>query len=260
MNKLTNFFKRNMKEVLRDSVIYIFCLVFPLVMLLLFSIIANYTDGNTPMFELSSLLPAIIMFSFSFDMITMALLVSRDRQTSFLKRLYSSPMKAYHFILGYAIVGFLVGLAQTVICILFSFIISLINGVSFAPFANLLLLVLSQLPILITFVFLGILFGTIFNDKSAPGICSIIISVAGVLGGCWMPLDAMGNFELFCRFLPFYPSVYIGRITTSAVKAFGGYYTFDTTALLGLIPIFVFMCLSVILSCVFFKKQMVNDN
>ncbi len=259
MSRTLNFAKRNVKEILRDPVIYIFCLGFPLVMLILFAVIGKYSGGNTPMFHLNSLLPAIIMFSYTFVMIVMALLVSKDRQTSFLKRLYSSPMKSYQFIFGYVIVGFIIGIFQTLICIVSGFIMSLCVGTKFISFFNLLLLIVSQLPILITFVFLGVLFGTIFNDKTAPGICSILISLAGILGGCWMPLEVMGNFEVFCRLLPFYPSVYIGRIVTGGVTALGDVYTFNMIAALGFIPLFGFMIASVVLSCVVFKLQMVSD-
>ena len=259
MKKMFNFFKRNLKESLRTPLIYVFCLGFPLVMLILFQIINKYTGGNTPMFELYSLLPGIIMFSYTFVMLTMVLLVSKDRQTSFLKRLYSSPMKSYQFVIGYALVGFVIGLFQTVICVLTGFVIALIINVNLISFVQTLLLILSQLPILIINIFIGILLGTLFNDKTAPGLCSVFISVAGILGGCWMPLDSMGNFELFCRFLPFYPSVYIGRIVTGATKTLGGTYTFDKVAGFGLIPIIIFLLLSVILSFVIFKMNMVSD-
>ncbi len=259
MNKVLNFFKRNLKEVLRDPIIYIFCLGFPIVMLLLFYIINQYTNGKTPTFEVYSLLPAIIVFSYSFVMLTLALVVSKDKQTFFLKRLFSSPMQSFHFILGYGLVGLFIGCLQTIICVITSFIISIISNVEFIAFGNILLLALSQLPILITNICLGILFGTIFNDKSAPGICSVFISLAGILGGCWMPIETMGGFETFCRFLPFYPSVYIGRIITSATNAIGITYTFNNTAILGLIPIFVFSFTSVVLTIFTFKKSMLSD-
>ena len=130
---------------------------------------------------------------------------------------------------------------------------------SFVAFGNLLLLVISQLPILIINIFLGILFGSILNDKSAPGICSIFISISGILGGCWMPIETMGGFETFCRFLPFYPSVYIGRIITNSTNALGLTYTFNSIATLGLIPIFILMFASIILTIVVFKKNMTSD-
>ena len=259
MDKMINFYKRNLKEVLRDPIIYIFCLGFPLVMLVLFQVINKYTGGSTPTFELRALLPGIIMFSYTFVMLTMALLVSKDRQTSFLKRLYSSPMKAEHFILGYALVGISVGLAQTVICIVTGWVIALISSIEFLSLGQVLLLIVSQLPILLTSVFFGVLFGVIFNDKSAPGICSVFISLGGMLGGCWMPVEQMGDFETFCRFLPFYPSVYIGRVVTNAEKLFQEAYAFDSVASLGLIPITVFMLAGIVLSFVVFKRSMVSD-
>ncbi len=260
MNKTINFFKRNLKEILRDPIIYVFCLGFPIVMFLLFYIINKFSSGNTPTFEVLSLLPGIIMFSYAFVMLTLSLIVSKDTQTFFLKRLYSSPMKPNNFILGYFLVGLLIGVLQTIICILTGFIIALISRLEFVSFQNLLLLIVSELPILVTFVFIGILFGVILSDKSAPGISSIFISLAGILGGAWMPLETMGGFETFCRFLPFYPSVYIGRIFTGAKNALGVTYSFDSIALLGLIPIFLFMGLSIVLTIIAFDKNMVSDN
>ena len=259
MSRILNFSKRNFKEVLRDPLIYIFCLGFPVVMLILFQIIGKYSNGNTPMFELTSLLPAIIMFSYTFVMLTMSLLVSKDKQTFFLKRLYSSPMKASHFVLGYTIVGIAVGIAQTLICILTTFAISLISNVAFISFGKVLLLIVTQIPILITNTFLGIWFGTILSDKSAPGMCSIFISMAGILGGCWMPIETMGGFKTFCKILPFYPSVYLGRIVTNATQILDTPYTFDSTAIWGIVAILIYMIASVVLSCFIFKKNMVSD-
>jgi len=259
MNKILNFYKRNLRELLRDPVIYIFCLGFPVAMFLLFYVINKFTNGNTPTFELNSLLPGIIVFSYSFIMLTLALIVSKDKQTFFLKRLFSSPMKSYHFILGYFLVGLFVGLLQTVVCIFTGFVISLISNVVFVSFENLLLLILSQMPILVVNIFLGILFGTIFNDKSAPGICSIFISLAGILGGCWMPVETMGAFETFCRILPFYPSVYIGRTITNAINALGEVYIFNNTAWTGLIAIGLILIASIILTIFVFKRNMTSD-
>lgn len=260
MKRVINFYKRNLKEVLRDPIIYIFCLGFPVVMFALFFIINKFSNGQTPTFEIPSLLPGIMVFSYSFIMLTLGLIVSKDKQTFFLKRLYSSPMKSYDFILGYFFVGFIIGIVQTIICILTALIISFISKSGFMPFLNVLLLIVSQLPLLIINVCIGILLGTIFNDKSAPGFCSVFISLSGILGGCWMPLETMGGFETFCRFLPFYPSVYIGRIITNATSAVGLEYTFNSIARLGLISISAYMIASIVLAVFAFKKNMVSDN
>lgn len=259
MNKTVNFFKRNLKELLRDPIIYVFCLGFPIVMFLLFFIINKFSNGNTPTFEVTSLLPGIIVFSYSFIMLTLSLIVSKDKQTSFLKRLYSSPMKSYDFILGYSLVGLCIGVLQTFVCVLTGLTISLISNTAFISILDILLLFISQLPMLILNIFLGILFGTLLNDKSAPGVVSIFISISGILGGCWMPIETMGGFETFCRFLPFYPSVYIGRIITGATDTFGTIYSFNKIAYLGIIPIAIFSIGSILLSLFYFKKNMVGD-
>lgn len=259
MNKALNFYKRNLKELLRSPIMYIFCLGFPIVMFLLFYVINKFSNGNTAIFEVLSLLPAIIVFSYSFAMLTLAIIVSKDKQTFFLKRLFSSPMKSYHFILGYSLVGLCIGLLQTIICIITAFVLSLISNIGFISIGNIFLLIIAELPILLTNIFLGILFGAVFNDKSAPAICSVFISVAGILGGCWMPIETMGGFEYFCRCLPFYPSVYIGRVITNATNVLGNAYAFNNVASLGLIPIFIFMIAGIILTIIAFKRIMVSD-
>jgi ABC-2 type transport system permease protein len=140
--------------------------------------------------------------------------------------------------------------------VLSGLVLALLTGAEFLSLGEILLLSASQLPILLTNVFLGILFGTIFNDKTAPGICSVFISAAGVLGGCWMPLETMGGFETLCRCLPFYPSVYLGRIFTNATNALGGVYAFNSIAALGLIPIFLCLFGSIFATFFAFKRQM----
>ena len=74
-----------------------------------------------------------------------------------------------------------------------------------------------------------------------------------------MPIETMGGFETFCRFLPFYPSVYIGRIITNSTNALGITYSFNNVAGLGLISIILFMISSIILTIIAFKKNMVSD-
>lgn len=257
------FIKRNTLEMLRDPLVYIFCLGFPVVMLALFQIINGFTDGNTPVFDLPSLIPGIISFSFSFVMLLVSLLVSKDRTSAFLIRLYTSPMKTYDFVLGYIVPFIAVGVGQEIVCVAVGWIISLITGGAYFSFGAALLLMVEMLPLLLLCIFSGVFFGSVLNDKAAPAISSVFISLSGLLGGAWMPLDAMGGLETVCRFLPFYPSVYIGRVITGAVhtvavppQSVPQAYSFDNVASLGLIPIFVFLALSVCLALVFFKRNM----
>lgn len=258
MKRTLTFLNRNFKEMVRDPIVYIFCLGFPLVMLIMFSVINHFTAGNTPTFEPTSLIPGIMMFSFTFVMLQLSLQVSKDKTSALLKRLYTSPMKSIEFILGYAILGILVGLAQSLCTILFGFIIAKIEGAVYFSFARCLLLILTQMPILIFFVFLGILCGTALSEKSAPGISSILISAAGVLGGSWMPLETMGGFKSFCNFLPFYPSACLGRIATKATYVSGEVYSFSNISIVGLVLLAIYTILVLIISVLIFNRRQDN--
>ena len=253
--------KRNIKEMIRDPLIYIFCICFPAVMLILFSVINSQSGEHTPVFASRSLVPGILVFSYTFVMLLMSLLISKDRKTSLLKRLYISPLKTKDFIFGYAFPAFLTGIVQSVFCILLGYLLSLITKDSYFSFLESLLLIVSELPILLFCVFMGIFIGSLFNDKSAPAITSVFISLGGVLGGCWMPLDTMSGFETFCRFLPFYPAVYIGRIIVKAshtpldASVSPSLYGFDDIAKYGILAICVYLGISIALAFVFFEQQ-----
>lgn len=265
MKRMLAFAKRNTIEMLRDPVIYIFCLGFPVVMIVLFHVIGLASGGAASMFEPRALIPGIMMFSFTFIMLLVSLLVSKDHATAFIVRLYTSPLKPSDFILGYALPCFLIGIGQEILCIITGLIVTVASGAAYFGFGAALLLMIEMVPVLLLNIFLGVLFGCLFNDKAAPGITSVFISAAGILGGAWMPLDMMGGFETFCRFLPFYPSVYIGRVITGANHALPDAsgmpmrYAFDSVAALGMIPIFLFLAAAVVLSLLAFNAKKTSD-
>lgn len=255
MNKSLLFARRNAVEMLRDPILYIFCIGFPVVLIVMFAVINSFTQGNTPVFEPTSLVPGIVTFSYTFVMLTVSLLVSKDASSALLVRLYTSPMKTRNFVAGYVLPCFAVGVAQSIVCVLAGWIISLATGAPYFGFGRAVLLMLSSLPMLAICIFFGVLIGASLNDKAAPGICSVFISAAGVLGGAWMPLDTMGGFEIFCRFLPFYPSVYLGRIAAGAQYTLGTAYAFDGTAVWGIGALAVYLALSISLALFTFGKK-----
>ncbi len=261
-----NFAKRNLTEMVRDPLIYIFCVGFPVALIALFAVINSFTGGMTPVFEPRSLIPGIMMFSFTFVMLLMSLLVSKDRTSAFLIRLYASPMTTKDFVLGYAIPAFLIGVAQEIVCLAAGFFVALITGAEYFSFAAAILLMAEMLPMLVFCTATGILLGTALNEKSAPGITSVFITCSGILGGAWMPLDTMGAFETFCRFLPFYPSVYLGRVITGANHSVTDYvsmtvepYAFDGVAKWGVVAVALYTILSVALALFLFRKKMKSD-
>ena len=65
MHKTILFMKRNLKEMVRDPLLYVFCAGFPVFMIVMFQVILHYAKENVAMFEVKSLIPGVMMFSYS---------------------------------------------------------------------------------------------------------------------------------------------------------------------------------------------------
>ena len=90
--RLLAFSGRTAKEILRDPLNLFFGLGFPLVLIgLLTAIQANIP---VPMFELDNLTPGITVFGLSFMTLFAAVLISKDRESALLQRLYTTPLTA----------------------------------------------------------------------------------------------------------------------------------------------------------------------
>ena len=111
--RLLTFAKRNLLEIVRDPLNLSFLFGFPIVLLLLLSAI----QANIPisMFEIAHLAPGIAVFGLSFMTLFSATLIARDRESAFLQRLYTAPMRAGDFILGYMIPMLPMALGQALI-------------------------------------------------------------------------------------------------------------------------------------------------
>jgi len=199
------FAGRNARELLRDPLTVIFGLGFPVILLLLLTLI----QSNIPvsLFELESLTPGIVVFGYSFLALFAALLVSRDRSTSFLMRLFSSPMQASDYILGYLLP--LVPMAA-VQCLL-TWLVAALLGLELTVHA----LASGTLSLLtaVTFISLGLLLGSVLNDKQVGGICgALLTNLSAWLSGTWFSLDLIGGwFRKIAFWLPFANGVELGR-------------------------------------------------
>lgn len=208
------FAKRTIKEILRDPISYIFCLGFPLVMLVIMSIVDKSipAQANMTVFHIENLGPGIAYFGLTFVMLFTSIQVSKDRSTALLLRLYASPMLPVDYIVGYTLPVCLLGLAQMTICFAAAFIIGICTGYTFA-IGDILLSMLALLPSMLLFAGIGILFGSVVNEKAAPGLCSIIITVTGMVGGIWMDIDGLGGvIQKVANVLPFYHGVSLAKL------------------------------------------------
>lgn len=215
--RITTFAGRNLKEILRDPLSYVFCLGFPVIMLVLMSIINKSIppEANMTVFRIDNLCAGVTVFGLTFMMLMGTLLSSKDRTTSFLTRLYASPMTAADFIFGYYLPLLILALIQCVVTFGASYIIAVISDVTLNV-GNLLLSILTLIPSMVLFIGFGLLFGSKFSDKAAPGLCSIIISAASILGGIWMDVEAIGGaIKTVCNVLPFYHSVKAARLAVA---------------------------------------------
>ncbi|HOV69171.1 MAG TPA: ABC transporter permease [Clostridia bacterium] len=219
--KVFLFAKRNTKEILRDPVNLLFALGFPLVLLFLFSVInsAIPAEANSTMFAIEKTAPGIAAFGTAFFALFAGMLLAKDRTTSFLMRLFASPMTARDFIFGYTLPLPVMAVAQ--VCI--TFLAAALLGLPLS--ANTLLTVLVVLPVSVLFIGLGLLCGSFLNERAVGVICgAVLTNVVGWLSGIWIPLDLIGGaFKQTAVILPFYHSV------EAAKDAIGGNFT-------GIIP------------------------
>ena len=201
MKKMLTFAGRNGKEILRDPLNLFFGLGFPLVLIGLLSAI----QANIPvsLFEIGKLTPGITVFGLSFMTLFSAVIVSKDRGSSLLQRLYTTPMTASDFIFGYTLPILPIALGQCVICYLAALLLGL------KPTVNILWAVLMILPAAVLFIALGLLFGSILNDKQVGGVCgALLTNLSAWLSGIWFDLDLVGGvFKKIAYALPFVHAV-----------------------------------------------------
>jgi ABC-2 type transport system permease protein len=195
------FASRNAKEILRDPLNLAFGIGFPLVVLLLLSAI----QANIPvsLFEVDRLTPGIAVFGLSFISLFSGMLIAKDRSTSFLMRLFASPLRSGDFILGYAAPLLPISVAQSVIC----FVAALFLGLTLNVHILMALVVL--LPTALLFIAIGLLAGTVLTDKQVGGICgALLTNLSAWLSGTWFDLELVGGtFKTVANALPFVHAV-----------------------------------------------------
>lgn len=207
--RMLTFSKRCAKEILRDPLNILFGLGFPIVLLLLLSAI----QANVPvsLFEISSLAPGITVFGLSFMTLFSATLVARDRESALLQRLYTSPLKASEFMIGYMLPLIPIAIAQCVICCLMAIILGLPVTV------RILYAILMIIPFAIFQIALGLLCGSILNVKQVGGICgALLTNLTAWLSGVWFDLDLVGGpFRKIANMLPYVHAVELERAMIS---------------------------------------------
>ncbi len=203
--RMLTFANRNTKEILRDPLTLFFGLGFPLVLILLLSAI----QANIPvaLFEIQHLTPGITVFGLSFVTLFSATIIAKDRGSSLLQRLYTTPLTSMDFILGYTLPIIPIAVAQCIICYMAAIILGLDITV------NILYAVVCIIPVAILYITLGLLCGSVLSDKQVGGICgALLTNLSAWLSGVWFDLDLVGGaFKKIAYALPFVHAVDMER-------------------------------------------------
>ena len=203
--RMLTFANRNTKEILRDPLTLLFGLGFPLVLILLLSAI----QANIPvkLFEIQHLTPGITVFGLAFMTLFSATIIAKDRGSSLLQRLYTTPLTPIDFILGYTLPIIPISVAQCVIC----YIVAILLGLDMT--VNILYAVVFIVPVSILYIALGLLCGSVLNDKQVGGICgALLTNLSAWLSGVWFDLDLVGGvFKKVADALPVVHAVEMER-------------------------------------------------
>ena len=241
--RMINFAKRNFKELIRDPLSLIFEIALPLFLLFIFQQFNIEADN----YRLENFTPSIILFGFSFITLFSATLIAKDRTSSLLIRLGTSPMKSSDYILGYILSLLPIVLIQNILF----FITSILLGLKFSIY--IIPTILVSLVISIFFISLGILIGSLVSEKGTGGLGSIVVQLVCFTSGMYFPKDVIGGvFAIICKILPF----------EACLNIIQGVLNNDFSSLtLAHIIVFLIYFISVIISStIVFKKKMISDN
>ena len=207
--KTLAFASRNTKEMVRDKLNLLFGLGFPLILLFLLSLMQSNVPVN--LFAIEYLTPGITVFGFSFISLFAGMIVAKDRTSSFMLRLFTSPMRPGDFITGYMLPLLPMALCQTIIC----FLAALALGLEFT--ADIFVTIAVLMPCAVIFISLGLLCGCIFTEKQVGGVCgALLTNLSAWLSGTWFDTSIVGNaFDTIAHMLPFCHAVDAGRAALS---------------------------------------------
>ncbi len=216
MRRTICFTRRNFLEILRDPISVFFGVCFPIILLLLLTLIDRAIPAQAQMtlYHIENLAPGIAAFSECFLCLFASMLVAKDRCGSLMMRLLTSPMSAWNFIAGYCLSMLPIGLLQALVCY------AAAAALGFPLSVHSIIAILGLIPAIVFYLSLGLLLGTVLSEKAVGGICgALMTNLAGWLSGTWFSIEMIGGaFETICRVLPFYPCA-----LASKQLAFGHY-------------------------------------
>jgi ABC-2 type transport system permease protein len=186
--------RRNVREVIRDPLSLGIAVALPLLLLLTLQALGG---DDTPFLTPTMLTPGIILFGFVMVMFSSAMVLSRDRETSLLARLLTTPLRSSDFVAGYSLPHLLVAIVQAAVLLAIGALLGLeIDG-------SVALVALVVVLMAVFFVALGMIIGSVLTVAQTSGAYALIL-ILTIFGGAWFDLEEIGGvFLTIGNALPF---------------------------------------------------------
>ena len=154
--------KRNLKETYLDLLSLGLVIIFPPALLLVLQSIGRVD----PFFTATNLAPGIVLFGFALLSLSSGMLLAKDRESAFLTRLLTAPLRANDFIIAYSLPYIPVAILQTVVV----FAVAAPLGLVISGNAGIVFLIL--LVMSVGYIGLGMILGTVFTYKTVSSLDS----------------------------------------------------------------------------------------
>lgn len=209
--KFSIFAGRNFKEITRDPMSILMGIGFPVLLIVALSLMKQSIGSMADIFEVQNFAPSMTIFGLAWLGMFVGTLMSTDRNSSFLMRLFATPMKGIDYILGYSIPVIPLAILQAICC----FAVALIFGLELN--VEILVAIITLMPVAILFICFGLFMGSVFTtNNSVNGFGTILINCTVFLSGAVLPLESIGGvFEKVCNLLPFTHAVNAVRYAIS---------------------------------------------
>lgn len=191
--KATALARRNFMEAWRDPLSLSLTIALPMGMLLVLQLLADVDD----FFTVTSVTPGAILFGFVMLMFSVALSLSRDRESALFSRLLTAPLRSTEFVSGYSLPYLPVGIIQALTLVGVALVLGLESKGNFGLVALILLLMV------VLYVGWGMILGATFSTKTVtfPYMAILLLTI---FGGAWMDLAAIGGvFQTVGDWFPF---------------------------------------------------------
>ncbi len=233
--------KRSFTEAWRDPLSLGLNIGLPVLLLVVFQALGKFDD----LFKPAALTPGIVLFGFVMLMFSLAMTLSRDRETAFFARLLTAPLRSNEFVVAYSLPFVPLAMIQGLVL----FAVGTAIGMEIQGSAALVALILLTTSIL--YIGLGMIIGSVFTYKTVP-FAYMVILLLTIFGGAWMNLQAIGGaFQTAGNLFPFAHAL----DATRAVIVEGADFTAiasDFSWVLG------YTVVIVVLAVALFKRRMID--